>query len=287
MNGTAYPTTFGEILYYLDSLWDQARQESEAILDHILIALVVYLLVCIVLYKITKPSRFPDHLKRILIVTAHPDDECMFFSPTILSLSRRKDCQVHLLCLSNGNYEKKAYLRRSELWSSCEVLQLRPEHVTLCNVSELQDDPTVEWKAQTVARIIRKYVESMGIQAIITFDQDGVSGHSNHCHIYYAVASLFLNKSLRESDCRLFTLDTVNVIRKYLLVFDLPITLLLSTNRFILDWKDLKVAQNAMRQHRSQLLWFRYLYIYFSRYMLINSLRQIRISDIELDLQLL
>lgn len=211
------------------SLWD----ESAATLDQILVSTLVYLLVCIVLYKLIfrwGASRFPEHIKRCLIVTAHPDDECMFFSPTILSLSRRKDCEVFLLCLSNGNYDRKGHLRRAELWSSCQVLQLRSENVTMCNVTELQDDPTVEWKAATVARIVQKYVESLGIQAIITFDQEGVSRHSNHCHIYYAIASLFLAKTLRESDCRFFTLDTVNVIRKYLLLFDLPTTLFLSTN---------------------------------------------------------
>lgn len=38
---------------------------------------------------------------RALIVTAHPDDECMFFAPTILRLVELKAC-VHLLCLSQG-----------------------------------------------------------------------------------------------------------------------------------------------------------------------------------------
>ena len=37
----------------------------------------------------------------VLIVTAHPDDECMFFSPTILSLSRLGH-KIYLLCLSTG-----------------------------------------------------------------------------------------------------------------------------------------------------------------------------------------
>lgn len=169
-------------------------------------------------------------MQRILIVTAHPDDECMFFGPTILSLSRRQNCQVYLLCLSNGNYDKQGHLRKPELWDSCRELGLRPENVTICNVTELQDDPQAEWKAVTVAKIITKYVASLDIQAIITFDQDGVSRHSNHCHIYYAVASLFLTKTLREKDCRFFTIDTVNIVRKYLLLFDLPTTLLLSTH---------------------------------------------------------
>jgi N-acetylglucosaminylphosphatidylinositol deacetylase len=39
--------------------------------------------------------------KNILIVIAHPDDECMFFGPAILYLIG-KGLSVHLLCLSIG-----------------------------------------------------------------------------------------------------------------------------------------------------------------------------------------
>lgn len=38
---------------------------------------------------------------RALIVTAHPDDECMFFAPTIIQLVAL-NANVHLMCLSKG-----------------------------------------------------------------------------------------------------------------------------------------------------------------------------------------
>jgi N-acetylglucosaminylphosphatidylinositol deacetylase len=38
--------------------------------------------------------------KNILVVIAHPDDECMFFAPSMLALSPKNNIQ--LLCLSNG-----------------------------------------------------------------------------------------------------------------------------------------------------------------------------------------
>ena len=38
--------------------------------------------------------------KAVLVITAHPDDECMFFSPAILNL--KQSSTVHLLCLSTG-----------------------------------------------------------------------------------------------------------------------------------------------------------------------------------------
>lgn len=39
--------------------------------------------------------------RRVLLITAHPDDECMFFGPVILQLIK-ESCNVYLLCLSQG-----------------------------------------------------------------------------------------------------------------------------------------------------------------------------------------
>lgn len=82
-------------------------------LDHLILVILAYLLICFSIYQLIF-RRFANrfHLisdvrlaryRRVLIVTAHPDDECMFFGPTILSLTQRKEpCTVYLLCLSNG-----------------------------------------------------------------------------------------------------------------------------------------------------------------------------------------
>lgn len=40
--------------------------------------------------------------KRVLVVTAHPDDEVMFFGPTILHFTNHPNTTVYLLCLSTG-----------------------------------------------------------------------------------------------------------------------------------------------------------------------------------------
>lgn len=81
-------------------------------LEHLLLVVLAYIVVCLAFYraifsrygrssKLLQSSRFPS-AKRVLLVTAHPDDESMFFGPTILSLIRRKNCKIYLLCLSNG-----------------------------------------------------------------------------------------------------------------------------------------------------------------------------------------
>lgn len=41
--------------------------------------------------------------KNLLVVTAHPDDECLFFSPSILgTLGRNRDIMGALLVISTG-----------------------------------------------------------------------------------------------------------------------------------------------------------------------------------------
>ena len=70
-----------------------------------------YFLVCILLYftfyNVKDSHNVRSSLiykKRILFIISHPDDECMFFGPSVVSLSRCKDKSVFLLCLSYGTF---------------------------------------------------------------------------------------------------------------------------------------------------------------------------------------
>lgn len=80
------------------------------------------------------------------------------------------------------------------------MLRLKDEHITLMSSTLLVDDPHLNWKTELVAKQIRKEVESLDIEALITFDRDGVSHHPNHCAIYYAAASLCLAGYLPKSE---------------------------------------------------------------------------------------
>lgn len=52
----------------------------------------------------TVTSQLPTlHNKRIVLLIAHPDDEAMFFAPTLLALTRSElGNHVKVLCLSSG-----------------------------------------------------------------------------------------------------------------------------------------------------------------------------------------
>jgi len=42
--------------------------------------------------------------RRVLFVIAHPDDECMFFGPSILHFTQKEKAMVFLICFTNGWY---------------------------------------------------------------------------------------------------------------------------------------------------------------------------------------
>ncbi|XP_004529295.1 N-acetylglucosaminyl-phosphatidylinositol de-N-acetylase isoform X1 [Ceratitis capitata] len=288
------------VLHWVALLYRRFSSTAIEALEHIIYACLVYFLVCLGIFYTTRSNsplwrwcklinnvRFPRQhkLERVLLVTSHPDDECMFFGPLIYTLTHRSDCQVYVLCLSNGNYEKQAQLRREELWRSCEMLGVPAANIIMVNATNLPDDPNVEWKAPVVANLILHTVESLDIQAICTFDREGVSQHPNHSAVYFAAASLCL-ANLLPKDCKFYTLDSINILRKYISIFDLLCTCCISTYWCILGWDEAAQIRRAMREHKSQMKWFRWLYIYFSRYMFINSLREVNLSDIELEMQI-
>lgn len=74
-----------------------------------------------------------DKPHRILLLTAHPDDECMFFAPTVLRLLAFSDpshvnaYDMYSLCLSTGNADGAGAMRKEELAGSLDVLGVSPE----------------------------------------------------------------------------------------------------------------------------------------------------------------
>ncbi|CAG5044066.1 unnamed protein product [Parnassius apollo] len=250
--------------------------------------IVGYVCVCCVVYRRYArklPTRIRGALraKRVLLVTAHPDDECMFFGPTIYRLCEQ-GADVYILCLSNGNYDGKGDIRPKELWNACKLLGVPAENICLMNDTRLQDDPKVQWPVQVIAKLIHHHLEMLEVDTLVTFDRGGISSHPNHSAVFYAVAYIFVEKNMPKR-CTVYTLDSVNILRKYMSFLDLPLSFVLSSKRYFLRWTESRRVTRAMKQHRSQMVWFRYLYVIFSRYMVINTLRKINLADIELELE--
>lgn len=138
---------------------------------------------------------------------------------------------------------------------------------------------------------------------ILTFDRLGISSHPNHISLLHGISKLLSdpkrldcasasNTVEKYTNCtsqpnlRAFSLRTVGVIQKYtgpvgaalqlthlFLCKALVLPSVLCQHRivFVSSWRDYITALRAMMKHRSQLVWFRWLYVSWSRYMWIND----------------
>ncbi|XP_014773769.1 N-acetylglucosaminyl-phosphatidylinositol de-N-acetylase [Octopus bimaculoides] len=211
-----------------------------------------------------------DKWQHLLVVTAHPDDECMFFSPSIFDFIRRQK-HVSVLCFSDGNYMELADTRKKELYDSCRILGIQENNVQIVGDSCFPDDPSRIWNEELVARIILKHLLIIKPDVVLTFDQYGISGHNNHCSIYYGCRKL-LQDGRAPTGINFYSLETTNILRKYVSFLDIPLSTVLTSKCYISTISAAIRAVRAMCAHSSQITWYRIAYLMFSRYMLINTL---------------
>ena len=99
----------------------------------------------------------------------------------------------------------------------------------------------------------------------MTFDDKGVSGHINHKAIFHGVSRLMEKKLV---DCEVMALRTVSLWRKFIGIIDA--NFLWSDEWHAFRYNPIS-AYRTLAQHESQMVWFRKLFIIFSRYTYINS----------------
>jgi N-acetylglucosaminylphosphatidylinositol deacetylase len=138
---------------------------------------------------------------------------------------------------------------------------------------------------------------------IITFDEYGISSHQDHiathkgirfeeeeieniggCCTYKIIQSIFYarhllanwNESIDGQAPVLYELTTVNIVRKYAGVVDALLSVLIGArNAATFLVADPLRCYRAMCCHASQFVWFRYAFVLFSRYPLVNNLIRI------------
>ena len=211
--------------------------------------------------------------KKVMVVTAHPDDEVMFFAPSIYNLIEMFGKEnVCLLCLSNGNYYKEGRTREKELVSCCKQLGISPSNLAIIDDERFPDHPTKTWDEDALSSLVQQCGEKFNAGTVLSFDKYGISGHQNHKDVHKCISSLKQYNRLVLSD--------VSIFRKYSSILDVFFTALMSYLSldssvvvFLNSPWDVLRSYMAMHCHKSQLTWYRKLYFLYSRYLLVNHIK--------------
>ncbi|PWY94310.1 N-acetylglucosaminyl-phosphatidylinositol deacetylase [Aspergillus sclerotioniger CBS 115572] len=238
--------------------------------------------------------------KRICLLIAHPDDEAMFFAPTVLALTKPEyGNHLKILCLSSGDADGLGHIRKKELVKSGMQLGLRNESdvYIIDDPTRFPDSMSAHWSESDVSAVLetafmpesndssmKKTNKAAGgsaaptatIDVLLTFDKGGISNHPNHRSLYHGAVH-FLRNMMKDKPgytcpVTLYTLTTTNLLRKYAGVLDAPD--LPSRLLFVSSVNEWMTAQSAMvKAHQSQMVWFRWGWITLGRYMAVNDLK--------------
>ena len=207
----------------------------------------------------------------LVLVTAHPDDESMFFAPLVLAWKG----PVLLLCLSTGDYDGLGEVREREVEAAARVLG-----IDRVEVGSMEDSPIEMWDADEIGRFMVSAVEEWGAGlagssgvgvgkvTVASFDEYGVSGHINHvaaCLGSRVGSAMLAEKGGWEVVGRI-EVASVGIGVKYLSWASGPF--LAGDEVVVSGWRGWRVGVEAMLCHRSQMVWFRWLYVLFSAYMI-------------------
>ncbi|KAF8769288.1 hypothetical protein HU200_006802 [Digitaria exilis] len=112
------------------------------------------------------PLRGDRRSRNVLLVVAHPDDESMFFAPTILFL-KSKGHSIHVLCMSQGNADGLGTTRKEELYHACDSLKIPHEQVKILDHPKLQDGFHEKWDHGLLAELTMEHVQLWAIDMVV------------------------------------------------------------------------------------------------------------------------
>lgn len=125
---------------------------------------------------------------RLLAIFAHPDDETFRCGGTLALLAQR-GVAVHLLTATRGEAgscgnpplcspEELPEVRQRELHCACAALGIQPPHLL-----DFPDGHLHEVDTEDLVHPILSAIRQFKPQVLLTFGQDGLSGHPDHLTI--------------------------------------------------------------------------------------------------------
>lgn len=258
--------------------------------------------------SLTSPIPLPIRNSTVYFVIGHPDDEVMFFSPSLVEIIKPKHGNhVRLVCFSRGDavHESFGAIRSQELRNSARIMGVADEDVVILDYKDGMD---IHWNSDDIAASLANIIDTKSLKnvSVITFDGHGVSGHENHISLYHGTREFFRSRIGADGSLQLYVLKSLNFWEKYSFTVLTNIELffgLLSRHVFssllklnvnvsffnqfngnrlslVIVYSDLNMLSLSFAAmaygHFSQMVWFRYGWIIFSRYLTYNHLIQIQ-----------
>jgi N-acetylglucosamine malate deacetylase 2 len=132
----------------------------------------------------------------ILAVFAHPDDET-FLAGGSLAYYARQGWRVVLLCMTHGESGSNgtppccrpcrlAEVRQAELRRACAILGVK-----LLKSPALPDGYLAQIGVRHLSRVIGQYLKAYHPALVLTFGQDGLTGHPDHLAVCRATTLAF------------------------------------------------------------------------------------------------
>ncbi|KKR33295.1 MAG: hypothetical protein UT63_C0019G0017 [Candidatus Gottesmanbacteria bacterium GW2011_GWC2_39_8] len=201
--------------------------------------------------------------KRLLVVTAHPDDEAFGPGGTLAKYGQREDVEIHLICGTRGELGtvnpklqsfkdsklKTENIREKELLDSAKILGI--ERVEFLDFVDGHLSNSVY---HDVAKKIIEKINTFKPDVILTNDRLGVSGHLDHIAV-----SMITTYAWRETDVakKLYynalpkLMTDAERVEKYFIYF--PEGYPMEAFTTIIDTTDVwEIRKKAMLAHKSQ-----------------------------------
>lgn len=225
--------------------------------------------------------------RSLLLVIAHPDDETMFFSPLLLSSAFSS---IKILCLSHGDTERAAELRRC-----CESVFFPREEKGVAKARvHFSPRPFIDgmkenWDICEIHTLVGDFIRSEYEPAlhphedvmVVTFDANGISNHRNHVAVHQGVRLLKMTKTLTPHVYFYSLRSETNLLMKYssaLGALTRVYLSLLSRSEppalLFLNHTPVPVHR-GMAMHASQNVWFRKFFVFFSTTTYVNVLTRL------------
>jgi len=125
-------------------------------------------------------------MSKIACVFAHPDDEAFGPGGTIAKLAA--DHEVHLVCVTDGDVANTGLgtIRAQELAASAKILRVHQVHHL-----GFADGSLSNANYHQVAAAIQSILDQLRPESLLTFDENGLSGHLDHIAITSILNWLF------------------------------------------------------------------------------------------------